>query len=54
MSTQHCGQICDLTLGQAGFPLALALAMVAKPYKNRKKNSKYYFLIDGNVQRKGL
>jgi hypothetical protein len=37
MSIQHCGQICDLTLGQAGFPLALVLAMVAKPYKNRTK-----------------
>jgi hypothetical protein len=40
MSTQHCGQICDLTLGQAGFPLALVLAMVAMPYKNRTKKFK--------------
>jgi hypothetical protein len=39
MSIQHCGQICDLTLGQAGFPLALALAMVAKPYTNKKQNN---------------
>jgi hypothetical protein len=35
MSTQHCEQICDLTLGQAGFPQALVLATVAKPYKKR-------------------
>jgi len=40
MSTQHCGRICDLTLGQAGFPLALVLAMVAKPYKNRTEQFK--------------
>jgi hypothetical protein len=40
MSTQHCGQICDLTSGQAGFPQALVPAMVAKPYKNTTKQFK--------------
>jgi len=45
MSTRHCGQICDLTLGQAGFPLALVLAMVAKPYKNRTKQFKNIIII---------